>query len=103
MTIRTQEHIADDKKMVVCYQICLSAKETAAWARKPGASWPCSILAGHRLYAFVDSNGLFDLAIDGIYPDNPDIGASGELEACIADHLPTNCQHLWPTWEKVPA
>lgn len=103
MIIRTQEHHADNKTLVTYYQICLSAKETTAWARKPNATWPCSTLSGHRLMACVDSNGLCDLTIDGKFPSNPDVGSSGELEACITDHLSKDCRHLWPTWEQVPA
>lgn len=43
----------------------LSANDTARWATRAGQSWPCSELAGHRVYAAFDRNGLYDMTIDG--------------------------------------
>lgn len=94
MILRTQEHVADETAIVTYYQLCLSAKETQAWAHKPGASWPCSELAGRSICAAVDQNGLCDFALDGQFADVD----GNELSACIADHLPANCRHLWPVW-----
>jgi hypothetical protein len=43
-----------------------SAAATDAWASKPGAAWPCSTLAGHRLRVELDPrNGdLVGLTVD---------------------------------------
>jgi hypothetical protein len=82
------------------YTLWLSARDTYDWARKPGAAWPCSTLEDHRVMVQVDSNGLCDLTIDGRSPaDNADIDGT-ELNAIVADHLPANYRHLWPTWGK---
>jgi hypothetical protein len=74
------------------YTIWLSADDTERWA---GERWPCSELAGNRLVACVDANGLCDLAVNGqdADPDNT------ELEAMVSDHLPKPLRHLWPTYE----
>lgn len=45
--------------------------------------WPCSEIAGHRLFAQFDSNGLVDLAIDG---KDADISRD-EFSALCADAL----------------
>ena len=81
------------------YTIWLSARDTYDWAHKVGAAWPCSTLADNRIVACVDSNGLYDLTVNGKSPnDHTDIDGS-ELDACIGDHLPKHLRHLWPTWE----
>ena len=86
------------------YTLWLSARDTYNWATRPNAIWPCSTLRDHRVMVQVDSNGLCDLTIDGRMPDDPDLGAGGELEAIVSDHLPASLRHLWPTWEAmVPA
>lgn len=47
-------------------KVWLSARETRAWARKPGAIWPCSFLSGRAVVAEFDPRGdLVDLSIDG--------------------------------------
>lgn len=46
-------------------KLWLSANDTYDWANKPGASWPCSELAGHRLFAEFDNGDLIDYAVDG--------------------------------------
>lgn len=49
-------------------QLWLSANDTYNWANKIGASWPCSDLSGHRLYAeFGKTGDLVDYTytIDG--------------------------------------
>lgn len=63
--------------------IWLSANDTYQWAHRPGSSWPCSQLSGHRVFAAFDSNGLYDMAIDG---KSRDCDAS-EFNACLSDHL----------------
>ena len=63
----------------------LSANETDNWAHRPRNSWPCSQLAGRRVFAQFDRNGLCDLAIDGGRGEQ-DCDAN-ELSALCADHL----------------
>ena len=46
-------------------KLWLSARDTSDWASKPGAAWPCSTLAGHRVFAEFDDGDLIELAIDG--------------------------------------
>ena len=65
--------------------IWLSARDTYAWAHKIGAAWPCSWLADKRLVACFDSNGLYDVTINGGKGDQD--APADELNACIADHL----------------
>jgi len=51
-------------------KIWLSARDTYNWAHRPGNSWPCSQLAGHRVFAeFADNGDLIDYTIDGRYKD----------------------------------
>ncbi len=45
-------------------KVWISARETSAWAWRPGKRWPCSFLAGSRLFAEFDRNGLVDMQID---------------------------------------
>jgi len=40
-----------------CTQLWLTENDTLAWASRPGASWPCSTLAGRRLWAKWDAKG----------------------------------------------
>jgi len=92
MRIRTQER----EGLAVMYMLNLSAEEIEKWSTKPGQIWPCSTLRGHRLWVYVDQNGLCDIRIDGKYDTN--YIDENELMACISDHLPDNCKHLWPVW-----
>lgn len=62
----------------------LSSRNTSAWANKPGASWPCSTLAGKRLCASFDSNGLCNLSMNG--RDAPSIDGA-EFSALCSDSL----------------
>ncbi len=49
----------------------LSADDTWNWAHKPGAAWPCSTLAGNRVFVAFESNGdLVDFTVNG--KDAPD-------------------------------
>ena len=92
MIIRTQERGGK----AIMYMLNLSADETEKWATRPGSVWPCSTLRGHRFWLHVDQNGLCDITIDGkCNTDNID---GNELAACVGDHLPDNCKHLWPCW-----
>ena len=81
------------------YGLWLSARETCQWAHRPGAAWPCSTIAGDRIFVRVDSNGLCDFTKDGV-PASVD---TAELQAIVADHLPAKLRHLWPVWERPQA
>ena len=59
-----------------------SARDTDDWATKPGAAWPCSTLRGKRIFAAFDSNGLYELTVNGKRPSELD---GYELSACAAD------------------
>lgn len=48
-------------------KLWLSTDDTYDWAHKPGTSWPCSKLAGKRLFAEFDANGLVDYRVNGRY------------------------------------
>ncbi len=61
----------------------LSARDTQQWASRPNAAWPCSTLAGKRVLAAFDRNGLYELAIDG----RDDDCDAHELSAICADHI----------------
>jgi hypothetical protein len=63
--------------------VWISARDSAAWARRPGHHWPCSDLAGHRIFAAFDRSGLLDVKIDGRDRDCP----SHEFNAITADFL----------------
>lgn len=64
------------------FTVYISDSETHKWAMK---GWPCSFLAGKRLRATFDRNGLSDMAIEGGTGDQ-DCPAD-EFNACIVDHL----------------
>lgn len=66
-------------------KLWLSASDTAAWARKPGASWPCSTIAGNRLFVEFDRNGLLDMALNSGRGSQDCDGS--ELSAMAADFL----------------
>jgi hypothetical protein len=78
-------------------QLWLSARDTYDWANRDGASWPCSMLADHRLFAAFDTNGLVDYAIDGKTSDVD----SNELSACCADHLASKLPKDHPCFDVV--
>lgn len=64
----------------------LSANDTHNWAHRSGACWPCSTLAGHRLFASFAPNGdLVDMAIDG-GRGNQDCPGD-EFNAIVSDYL----------------
>ena len=78
------------------YRMALSTDDTYRWARRPGAAWLGSTLSGERCALMVDRNGLCDLTVNG--RDDTDVD-SNELAAIVADHLPADLRHLWPTWQ----
>lgn len=66
--------------------VWLSATDTYEWAHGR-CRWPCSELAGRRLRADFDSNGLLDYTIDGRPPGDRLYIPADEFSAVIADHL----------------
>lgn len=72
-----------------------SADDTYRWARKPGAAWPGSTLAGKRFVACFDENGLYDLTVNG--RDAGDIDGH-ELSAICADFLSEKLPREHPCW-----
>ena len=54
--MRTRVKITDN-----AIKLWISANDTHNWARR----WPCSFLAGKRLFAEFDSHGLVDMDING--------------------------------------
>ena len=46
-------------------KLWLSAADTQAWANRPGAGWPCSVAAGHSLFAEFDEGDLVDVKLAG--------------------------------------
>lgn len=85
----------DDSSVVVGYEMHLTEDETRAWAHRDGNRWPNSMLSGRPITVIVYEHGLTDIGTT--LPDPDDI-PSHELEALIADHLPADLRHLWPTW-----
>ena len=63
----------------------LSTDDTYSWAHRSGNSWPCSELAGKRLFAAFDRNGLCDISINGRDQDCD----SHEFNAITSDFLET--------------
>ena len=78
------------------YVMWLSAKDTYAWATKPGAVWPCSRLAGHRCMVEVERNGLCAVTLDGSH-SLPFRFGRHEIKAIVTDYLPKGLRHLWPS------
>jgi len=65
-------------------KLWVSHAETYDWARRPGATWPNSYLAGQRFFAEFDANGLVDLTVNGKYGvDAP----ADEFNAITSDFL----------------
>jgi len=73
--------------MINADSVCLwaSTRDTYDWATKTGAAWPCSTLSDRRIFAAFDSNGLYDIAIDG-KDDTSDFDVC-EFNALCADLL----------------
>lgn len=84
----------------------LDENDTYNWAHRTGASWPCSTLSGHKVYAEFDSNGLLDLWIndgyagneDGSYPNGPDWVDGHEFSAMISDFVGEELDEDHPCW-----
>jgi len=76
--------VKDNRNAVILWA---SERDTYAWAHKSGAAWPCSTLSGRRFVACFDTNGLYDLTIDGKYPDEHEDTDGHELSAICADLL----------------
>jgi len=67
-------------------KLIATGSDTANWARKPGAFWPCSVLATHNLIAeFAGKGDLVALEIDG-GRDDVDVPAN-EFNAFTSDCL----------------
>lgn len=67
------------------FTVWLSAQDTYDWAGKPMASWPCSTLANKRLVASFDTNGLYDLSVNG--RDTSEDTDGNELSAMVSDFM----------------
>ena len=66
-------------------KLWLSGNDTWDWAHRPGESWPCSHLAGRRLFAEFQNGDLIDYRISG-----PNIGCDAtEFNAITSDYLKT--------------
>jgi len=76
------------------FDLWLSARDTEAWASRPGEVWPCSELAGRRVYVCFDSNGLCNLAVDGKDWD----GDSNELSALVSDRVESKLNKEYPCY-----
>jgi len=67
-------------------KIWLSARDTTNWANRPSALWPCSTIAGHRLFAEFDKDGnLLDYTIDGRNDQHTDAIDVTEFNAITDD------------------
>ena len=52
-------------------KLWLSVNDTYNWAHRPGARWPCSQLAGKRLFAKFDDGDLVEYTVNGLSVDIP--------------------------------
>lgn len=69
------------------FTLWLSAADTRAWARKPGAAWPCGTVAGHRFKITFNETGVTDLTRDGRYPSQHVDLDENEFSAQVADAM----------------
>ena len=76
------------------FTIWISADDTYEWAHRTGAAWPGSELAGHRLRVDYDTNGIWQLTVDG-YPKNID---ATELNAIVSDFAAEQLPEDHPCW-----
>lgn len=81
----------------VGYTMRLSAAETHAWANRRGHTWHNSRLSGDRLVVYVHSGGRMEFAV---HYGREDSVSMDEIKAIVSDHLPPDCRHLWPVWER---
>jgi len=75
--------------------VWLSARDTYDWAHKAGAVWPCSGLSDKRIFAAFDTNGLYELTVNGRWDHTID---SAEFNAVMADHIGTKILPDHPVW-----
>ena len=72
----------------VAIQVWVSAANTHAWAmgQFDTGNWPCSGLAGRRLMAEFDTNGLLDYTVNGIRATERALLniEADELNACVS-------------------
>ncbi len=76
--------------------IWLSARDTAEWAQRPGALWPCSFLSGKRVMATFVAGGLVALEING-GRGSQDV-LCDELNAITSDFLRPILPQDHPAW-----
>lgn len=88
--------ITDDNGRIVEYGLSLTADETQDWADE--RCWLDSIIAGHKLRVCINENGLCECLVDGDSIEHLNNIDNNELTAIVADHLPKEYRHLWPTW-----
>ena len=67
-------------------KLWLSAEDTYQWANKPGGKWPCSFIAGKRLFAEFDNGDLVDYAVNGKTSADIDLPAD-EFNAITSDFI----------------
>ncbi|KKK66566.1 hypothetical protein LCGC14_2962840, partial [marine sediment metagenome] len=65
----------------------VSANETYEWANRIGSSWPCSELSGKRFFAAFDTNGLYELTVDGKDPNDMTCWIPGDEFSAITSDL----------------
>ena len=66
--------------------VWLTKHDTYEWANRPGKRWPCSTLAGKRVYALFAANGdLLDFVVN-LGRDQDDIDGN-ELTAITSDAI----------------
>ncbi len=82
-----------------------SARDTDYWADgynpvtgEHHGAWPCSTLRGKRFVAAFDTNGLYDLTINGRFPGEHDETDGHELSAICADLLATRLDKEHPCY-----
>ena len=69
-------------------QLWLSANDTRTWASRPGAAWPCSTLAGKRVWVYYDGSGdLIDITVNGNGGRAVGDVDGAELDAITSDFL----------------
>lgn len=67
-------------------KLWLSAKDTYQWANKPGGAWPCSYLAGKRLFAEFYDGDLVDYTVNSKCDKIPGVSAD-EFNAITSDFI----------------
>jgi hypothetical protein len=76
--------------------VWLSPADTRRWATCPGNHWPCSFLAGKRLFAQLDAHGLVDFTVDNGRGDQD--CPSAEFNAIVADALRSKLPSTHAVW-----